>query len=73
MMKRYELFLVALAAMLFVFPQPAMAYLGPGSGSIVWQVVVGGLLAVGYTIRIYWSKVRSFFSKKADTDNPPTP
>jgi hypothetical protein len=73
MMKRYELFLVVLAAMLFVFPQPAMAYLDPGTGSILWQVVVGGLLAAAYTIRIYWSKVRIFFSKKADADNPPTP
>ena len=71
-MKRYELFLIALVAVLFVFPQPAWAYLDPVSGSIIWQVVVGGLLAAAATIRLYWSKIRSFLSKKAGTDNPPS-
>jgi hypothetical protein len=73
MMKRFELFLFALAAMLFVFPRRAEAYLDPVTGSIVWQVAVGGLLAVTAAIRIYWSKIRSFFSKKASSDDPPTP
>jgi hypothetical protein len=71
-MKRYEIFLIALVAMLFVFPKPAMAYLDPVTGSIVWQVAVGGLLALATTIRLYWSKIRSFFSKKAGTDDPPS-
>jgi hypothetical protein len=71
-MKRYEIFLIALVAMLFVFPTSAMAYLDPVTGSIVWQVAVGGLLAAATTIRLYWSKIRSFFSKKADTDDSPS-
>ena len=72
-MKRYELFLFALVAMLFVFPQRAEAYLDPVTGSIVWQVAVGGLLAVTAGIRIYWSKIRSLFSKKTNTDDLPKP
>ena len=71
-MKRYEIFLIALVAMLFVFPTPAMAYLDPVTGSIVWQVAVGGLLAAAATIRLYWGKIRSFLSKKAGTENPPS-
>jgi hypothetical protein len=69
-MKRYELFLFVLAAVLFVFPQPAWAYLDPVTGSMIWQVAVGGLLAVTAAIRIYWSKIRSLFSRKASSDDP---
>jgi hypothetical protein len=56
--------LIAVAVALLAFPRPAAAYLDPVTGSLVWQVVVGGLLAAGVTIRIYWNKLRSWFSKK---------
>ena len=72
-MKRYKFYLFALVAVLFVFPQPAMAYLDPVTGSMVWQVAIGGLLAGAAAIRMYWSKIRSIFSKKKDTDVPPNP
>ena len=72
-MKRYEFFLFGLLAMLFVFPQPAMAYLDPVTGSMAWQVTIGGLLAVAAAIRMYWSKIRSILSKKNDIDAPPKP
>jgi hypothetical protein len=45
------------------FPSAALAYLDPVSGSIVLQVVVGGLLAGLATTRLYWRKIRSFFRK----------
>ena len=70
-MRRYEFFLLALVAMLFVFPRRAEAYLDPVTGSIIWQVAIGGLLAVTATIRIYWGKIRSFFSRKTPSGDPP--
>jgi hypothetical protein len=72
-MKRYEYLLFGLAAMLFVFPKTALAYLDPVSGSIIWQALIGGILALSVTIRLYWRKIRSFFTKseaKRDPDNP---
>jgi len=45
----------------FTLPQTSHAYLGPGTGSIILQAVigvaVGGLFAVG----LFWSRVKSFF------------
>ena len=70
-MKRYEFFLFGLLAMLFVFPQPAMAYLDPVTGSMVWQVAIGGLLAGVAAVRMYWSKIRSLFSRENGMDVPP--
>jgi hypothetical protein len=61
-MKRPEFLFVVLAAAMI--PTSAMAYLDPVTGSIVWQMAVGGLLAAAATMRLYWSRIRSFFSKK---------
>ena len=63
-MKAYEFVLFGVAAMLFVFPRPAAAYLDPVTGSILWQVVIGGTLAAGMTARIYWRRLRLLFSRK---------
>jgi hypothetical protein len=42
-----------------------LAYLDPSSGSMVFQMVVGGLLATAGVLRLYWSKLRGIFG-----DNP---
>jgi hypothetical protein len=36
------------------------AYLDPGTGSMAIQLVLGGVVAVLATARLYWSKLRSF-------------
>lgn len=46
------------------------AYLDPGTGSLILQVIIGGILGVGVVLKTYWSKIRSLFkkSKKPETD-----
>jgi hypothetical protein len=66
-MKRQEFILIVLSATML--PASAMAYLDPVSGSIVWQMAVGGVLAAGAAIRLYWNKIRSFFSKRDVSDD----
>ena len=44
------------------FISDAYAYLDPGSGSLIIQVVVGALVGVGITVKIYWYKLREKFS-----------
>jgi membrane associated rhomboid family serine protease len=70
-MKRPEFFLIVLAAAMI--PTSAMAYLDPVTGSIVWQMAVGGFLAAAATMRLYWSKLRAFFSKKRGGHDPHGP
>ncbi|MGI8775752.1 MAG: hypothetical protein ACR2KQ_12265 [Actinomycetota bacterium] len=50
--------------MLLIFVAPANAYLDPGSGSIIFQAVVGGAMAVGLGIKLFWRRIVSFFSRK---------
>lgn len=34
-----------------------IAYLDPGSGSMILQVLVGGVAAVAVTAKLYWGKL----------------
>ncbi len=47
-----------------LIPIPASAYWDPGVGSILWQMIAALLLGVAYTMRVYWYRLKSFFSKK---------
>lgn len=55
-------FLMAGFSLLFV--APANAYLDPGSGSIIFQVVVGGAMAIGLGVKIFWRRIVSLFNRK---------
>lgn len=48
----------------------AVAYLDPGTGSMLLQVILGGIAAVGVAIKLYWHKLRAAFgmAKKPDPE-----
>lgn len=43
------------------------AYLDPGTGSLVLQVIVGGILGIGVILKTYGNKIKSLFIKKSST------
>ena len=49
---------------LLLFERPAAAYLDPGSGSMLLQILLGGFAAFGVVIRLYWGRVSDLFSRK---------
>lgn len=53
-----------------IFPRHVYAYIDPGSGSYIFQIIVAGVLGGLYGIKLYWQKIVSFFknlvSKKSD-------
>jgi len=40
------------------FVSDAFAYIDPGSGSLVIQLIIGALVGVGITIKLYWYKLK---------------
>jgi len=48
------------------------AYLDPGSGSILIQVLIAALLAIGVAFRGSWGKIRTLFGKKPAPDDDST-
>ncbi len=49
---------------LLLTSEPAYAYLDPGTGSMVLQAIVAGVLGSMFAIKMYWAKIVAFFRKK---------
>ena len=51
--------------------EPAFAYLDPGTGSMLLQVILGGIAAVGVALKLFWHKIRVAlgFSKKPTAED----
>lgn len=76
-MSRNALSLLIVFALLVVIPSSqAHAYLDPGSGSLIIQILVAGLLGLVVAVRVFWSSILSFFGLKGsdeNNENEPTP
>jgi hypothetical protein len=46
------------AAWLIMMTLPAYAYLDPGTGSMLLQVILGGIAAIGVALKLFWHKIR---------------
>lgn len=48
---------------------PAQAYLDPASGSLLLQILLGGIAGVAVAVKLYWHKLLGLFGiKKQDHD-----
>ena len=47
-------------------PRAADAYLDPGTGSFILQALVGTAMAVAFTVKLYWRRLKSLFLKRTD-------
>jgi hypothetical protein len=43
-----------------------LAYLDPGSGSMILQIIAGGVAAVAVTAKLYWNRLLRFLRIKKD-------
>ncbi len=59
-----RLIMALLAFVLFcmVSPQNAYAYIDPGTGSYILQMIIAFLVGASFAIKIYWRKIRTFFT-----------
>jgi len=54
---------ISVVGLLLLFvSRDALAYLDPGTGSFLLQLLIGGLFAGGFAISICWKRVKAFFS-----------
>ena len=50
---------------LIVFaPYELHAYIDPGTGSYIFQIVIALILGMGYALKLYWRKIINLFSSK---------
>lgn len=60
-----------LMLLMVLLPVNAQAYLDPGSGSMLLQVILGGIAALGVALKLYWYKLKALFGfrKQAGTED----
>jgi hypothetical protein len=58
------------AYFLLVLAPAAHAYLDPGSGSFLFQLLIGGLVGAAVTVRAYWGRIRAFFARRGAKKEP---
>jgi len=46
----------------------AYAYLDPGSGALFIQIIIGTLVGVGITLKLYWYKIKEKFTRSSKDD-----
>ena len=44
---------------LLLFPQPTYAYIDPGTGSYMVQVLIAGLLGAIVSLKIFWTRIKT--------------
>ena len=52
-----------LLTLLLALPSIANAYLDPGTGSYVLQLLIGGLLGGLFALGMFWRRVLAFFKR----------
>ena len=65
---------LGLSLLCIAISSPAYGYIDPGTGSLIIQGVIGAIAAIGVTLKLYWHKLKLFFSRrdeKAETDETP--
>jgi hypothetical protein len=55
--------LIVVVAWMTIFPSEALAYLDPGTGSLIVQSVIAALAAAGFGLRLYWGRIRAWVQK----------
>ena len=51
-----------------LFPVQAMAYIDPGSGSMILQLILGGIVGIVVIIKLYWDRFLTMLGIRKKTD-----
>ena len=49
--------------LVLISARDAFAYVDPGTGSYVLQLIMAGLLAAAFALKSYWKSITAFFSR----------
>jgi hypothetical protein len=57
--------LVFVALLLVASTQVAYAYVDPGTGSYVIQILIAAIVGAAFAVRVYWNKIKGLFSRSS--------
>lgn len=62
------LLFTAVVAWTFGWAAPAHAYVDPGTGSMLLQLLLGGVAGALVVVKLHWVKIKNFFVRKPASD-----
>ncbi|NMC64294.1 MAG: hypothetical protein GYA55_14110 [SAR324 cluster bacterium] len=60
--------LILLTILIFLLPFNAHAYLDPGSGSMILQLIVAGVAGLFVGLKFFWGRIVAFFKGSKPDD-----
>jgi hypothetical protein len=64
MLRRIGTVTVFAFALWALLAPPAYAYVDPGTGSFVFQLIIGGALAVAVSVKLFWRRIVGIFTRR---------
>lgn len=61
---RYKKEMIIMVGSLLLLSRHAYAYIDPGTGSFLIQMLIGAVVGAVITIKIYWRKLKGIFAGK---------
>jgi len=71
MLKQYQVFLLMIIPLMFYqFSVPdAFAYIDPATGTVIIQMIIGGLVGTGIAVKVFWYRIKSALSPSFKRNN----
>jgi hypothetical protein len=64
--------LIVAALLVLLMTGTAHAYIDPGTGSYLLQILIASLLGAAFALKIYWARIKNFLSgRKRRMDDQP--
>ena len=60
----YAISVIIFFFILIAWPSRAWAYIDPGAGSYIFQILIGLMLGVFFVIKVYWKNLKNFIRNK---------
>ena len=54
---------LCLVSVSLVFPQKAHAYLDPGTGSYILQLLIAALIGAIFAVKLFWNNIKIFLKR----------
>jgi Na+/proline symporter len=61
--RRRPMWAILFLAVVILVSTDALAYLDPGTGSILLQALAGGVAGVALLVKLYWKKLKKRFER----------
>lgn len=60
---------VLVGLLFFILTPDAHAYVDPGTGSYILQLVIAGLFGAAVAVKIYWKRIKAFFLREEEKED----